>query len=173
MVSCIDVETSARERFFVLEVGMVALVHWQGLISLGTIALISATSLALAQDQTKTRQVPAGATDSSEQEFIIDNALALSKMSLAMTVDPTGDVDRDFVAIMMPHHQGALDMARAELKYGHNEELQRLARDIIAEREHEMSAMRAAVGEPPPARSSDTPATETNSEHPPSARIRE
>ena len=66
----------------------------KGLISLGTIALISATSLALAQDQTKTRQVPAGATDSSEQEFIIDNALALSKMSLAMTVDPTGDVDR-------------------------------------------------------------------------------
>ena len=68
-------------------------------------------------------------------------------MSMA---DPTGDVDRDFVALMMPHQQGAIDMARAELKYGHKEELRRLAQSIIAETEHEMSAMRGAVGETPP-----------------------
>ncbi|SRR5216683_49837 len=180
MGNCIDVETSARDRVVVMEVSMVWLSYSfirKGLISLGTIASISATPLALAEDQTRTHSLPAAAADSGEQEFIIDNALALSKMSLGMSVDPTGDVDRDFVAIMMPHHQGALDMARAELKYGHNEELRRLARDIIAEREHEMSVMREVVGKPPPAQTGDAPATESstgsNAQHPPGARIQD
>jgi uncharacterized protein (DUF305 family) len=80
-----------------------------------------------------------------------------------MTAERTGDVDRDFVAMMMPHHQGAIDIARAELKYGHNEELLRLARDIIVEQEHEMLVMRGTVGEPTSAQSTETP--ETTSEH--------
>ena len=105
------------------------------LISLATLASILANPCALAQDQARMRQVPAARTDGSEQEIIVENALAISKMSLGMSVDPTGDADRDFVALMMPHHQGAIDIARAELKYGHNEELRRLAQNIIAERE--------------------------------------
>ena len=40
-----------------------------------------------------------------------------------MTVRPTGDTDRDFVAIMVPHHQGAIDMAQAELVYGRKQKL--------------------------------------------------
>lgn len=79
-------------------------------------------------------------------------------------------VDRDFVAMMMPHHQGAIDVARAELKYGHNEGVRRVAQSIIAERENEMSAVRAAVGQLMPAQSSGTP---TTSERPSSARIQE
>jgi len=47
---------------------------------------------------------------------------------------------------MMPHHQGAIDIARAELKYGHNEEVLRLVHDIIAEQENEMLVMRSTVG---------------------------
>ena len=89
----------------------------------------------------------------------------MSKMSLAMTADRTGDVDRDFVAMMMPHHQGATDIARAELKYGRNEVRRQLARDIIVEQEREMAVMRGAVAEAPPAQSGDTPSTETTSEH--------
>jgi uncharacterized protein (DUF305 family) len=84
-------------------------------------------------------------------------------MSLAMTADPTGDVDRDFVALMMPHHQGAIDIARAELKYGKSEKLRQLACDIIAEQEREMLVMRGAVGEATSAESADTP--ETTLEH--------
>jgi hypothetical protein len=134
------------------------------LISLGTAVLISETPLALAQDQATTRHVPAAAANGEEQRFIIDSDLAISKMSLAMTADWAGDVDRDFVAKMTPHHQGAIDIARAELKYGHNEALRQLARDIIAEQEREMSVMRAAFGETPPAQSSDTPSMEPMSE---------
>lgn len=135
------------------------------LISLATAGLISETPLALAQDQATTRHVPAAAANSAEPRFIIESDLAISKMSLAMTADRAGDVDRDFVAMMTPHRQGAIDIARAELKYGHNEALRQLARDMIAEQEHEISVMRAAVGETPLAQSSDTSSTEPMSGH--------
>jgi uncharacterized protein (DUF305 family) len=129
-----------------------------------TVSILTTTPIALAQDQTRMRHAPAAASDRTEVEFIVDNNLALSKMSLDMSkmADPTGDVDRDFVALMMPHHQGAIDMARAELKYGHNEELRRLARSIIAERANEMSTMRDAVGEPPSSHISDTTVPDFN-----------
>ena len=80
-----------------------------------------------------------------------------------MAVDSTGNVDRDFVAMMIPHHQGAIDVARAELKYGRNEELRQLALSIVAEREHEMSVMRNAFGEPAV---SNTPVTSEHSSQP-------
>ncbi|SIO63380.1 protein of unknown function [Bradyrhizobium erythrophlei] len=122
------------------------------LVSLAmTVSILATTPIVFAQDQSRTRHVPAAASNRTELQFIIDNDLAISKMSLDMSMaDPTGDVDRDFVALMMPHQQSAIDMARAELKYGHNEELRRLAQSIIAETEHEMSAMRGAVAETPP-----------------------
>jgi uncharacterized protein (DUF305 family) len=136
------------------------------LVSLAiTVSILTTTHIALAQDQTTTRHVTAAASNGTELQFIVDNDLAISKMSLDMNkmADRTGDVDRDFVALMMPHHQGAIDMARAELKYGHNEELRRLAQSIIAEREHEMSAMRGAVGETSSSHRSDTAAPESKS----------
>ena len=67
-----------------------------------------------------------------------------------MTAEPTGDVDRDFVAMMVPHHQGAIDMARAVLRYGRNEQLKRLAQEIIVTQQQEIAVMRLAVGEPLP-----------------------
>ena len=60
----------------------------------------------------------------SEQPFIQENDAAMSKMMADMTIKPTGDIDKDFVAMMVPHHQGAIDIADAELRYGHNELLQ-------------------------------------------------
>jgi uncharacterized protein (DUF305 family) len=129
------------------------------LVSLAiTVSISMTTPIALAQDQTGMRHVTGAASNEAELRFIVDNDLAISKMSLDMSkgADPTGDVDRDFVALMMPHHQGAIDMARAELKYGHNEELRRLAQSIIAERTNEMSTMRDAVGETPSSHISDT-----------------
>jgi uncharacterized protein (DUF305 family) len=120
------------------------------LIALSAAVLASQAPFAQAEDQTAMRQVPF----KEEQRFIIESGLAMSKMSLAMTADRTGDVDGDFVAMMIPHHQGAIDLAHAELKYGHNETLRQLARDIIANQQGEMSVMRGAVGETP-AQSSD------------------
>ena len=56
----------------------------------------------------------------------------------------------DFVAMMMPHHQGAIDMAQAELRYGRNEQLERLAQEIIVTQQQEIAAMRLALGQPLP-----------------------
>ena len=74
----------------------------------------------------------------------------MTKMMADMAVKPTGDVDRDFVAMMVPHHQGAIDMALAELRYGKNEQLRRIAQEIIVDQQQEIAAMRLALGEPLP-----------------------
>jgi hypothetical protein len=68
----------------------------------------------------------------------------------------------------VPHHQGAIDMALAVLRYGRNEQLRRLAQEIIVTQQQEIAAMRLAVGEPlPPSVASPTqspPSTRTENE---------
>lgn len=81
----------------------------------------------------------------------------MTKMMNDMAVMPTGDVDRDFVAMMVPHHQGAIDMALAVLRYGRNEQVKRLAQEIIVTQQQEIAAMRLALGQPlPPSAPSPT-----------------
>ena len=95
-----------------------------------------------------------------EAPFLAENDAAMTRMMDGMAVKPTGDVDRDFVAMMVPHHQGAIDMAVAVLRHGHNEQLRRLAQEIIVTQQQEIAAMRMAVGEPlPPSAPSPTQAT--------------
>jgi hypothetical protein len=87
----------------------------------------------------------------AEASFVSENVDAMKKMMIDMGVEPTGDVDRDFVAMMVPHHKGAIAMAIAVLRYGRNEKIKRLAQEIIVTQQQEISAMRLAVGEPLPA----------------------
>ena len=87
---------------------------------------------------------------SAEAPFLAENESAMARMMADMAVTPSGNVDRDFVAMMVPHHQGAIDMAQALLRYGHNEQLRRLAQEIIVTQQQEIAAMRLAVGEPLP-----------------------
>lgn len=75
---------------------------------------------------------------------------AMDRMMAGMMVKPSGDVDRDFVTMMLPHHQGAIDMAVAELRYGHNEQLKRIAQEIIIDQQQEIAAMKLAIGQPLP-----------------------
>ena len=82
-----------------------------------------------------------------ESAFLDENEAAMTRMMSAMDVKPTGDVDRDFVAMMAPHHQGAIDMAVLELRYGKNEQLRRLAQEIIVSQMQEIAAMKLAIGE--------------------------
>jgi len=91
---------------------------------------------------------------SMEALFLAENDAAMAKMMAAMDVKPSGDVDADFVATMVPHHQGAIDMAQAELRYGRNEQLRRLAQEIIVMQHEEIAAMRLAIGQPLPSASS-------------------
>lgn len=103
-------------------------------------------SLAIAQEKplASVSQAALGA----EAPFLAENDTAMNKMMAGMTIKPTGDVDHDFVAMMVPHHQGAIDMAEAELLYGHNEKLLRVSQEIIAEQLQEIAAMQLAIGEP-------------------------
>ncbi|WP_081772043.1 DUF305 domain-containing protein [Paraburkholderia nodosa] len=99
----------------------------------------------------------AGHAAGPEAAYLKENDVAMTKMMNAMTVDPTGDVDRDFVAMMVPHHQGAIDMAQAELRYGKNAQLRRIAQEIVVEQQQEIVAMHVALGQalPPSAPSPD------------------
>jgi hypothetical protein len=89
-------------------------------------------------------------TLAEEAPFLAENDAAMTQMMNDMAVKPTGDVDRDFVAMMVPHHQGAVDMAVAVLRHGHNEQLRRLAQEIIVTQQQEIAAMRLAIGDPLP-----------------------
>ena len=91
----------------------------------------------------------------AEAPFLAENGAAMKKMMNDMTVAPTGDVDADFVAMMVPHHQGAIDMAIAVLRHGRNPQIRRLAQEVIVTQQQEIAAMRLAIGQPlPPSRPS-------------------
>lgn len=120
-----------------------------GLVALA-MACTAGTVATQAQDA-----VPAAAQTSTsidEAPFLAENTAAMDKMMADMDVKPTGDVDVDFAAMMIPHHQGALDMAVAYLRYGRNEQLRRLAQEIVVEQQQEIAAMHLALGQPLPPR---------------------
>ena len=71
----------------------------------------------------------------------------MDRMHGAMTNAPvTGDADRDFVALMVPHHQSAVDMAEAYLKSGRDPRLRHLAQEIISTQQAEIAFMRSRIG---------------------------
>jgi hypothetical protein len=88
------------------------------------------------------------ASTSSETPFLNENEAAMRKMMTGMSIEPSGDVDRDFAAMMIPHHQGAIEMAQAELRHGRNELLRRIAQEIVVEQQQEIVAMRLALRQP-------------------------
>jgi Domain of unknown function (DUF305) len=119
----------------------------------GALALLVLAYPACASAQ----QVPAAAAankvqqshqQTAEASFMAENRAAMNKMMMDMAVKPSGNVDADFTAMMIPHHQGAVDMAEAELHYGHNRKLRRIARNIVAGQRRQIGAMRAALGHP-------------------------
>src|SRR5947209_7245839 len=86
------------------------------LLALALTMLVAANFHALADGS-----IPSGPTlslpgSSEESAFLTENEAAMNKMMADMEIKPSGDVDRDFVEMMIPHHQGAIDMAQAVLQ---------------------------------------------------------
>jgi uncharacterized protein (DUF305 family) len=108
--------------------------RWDRPSLLFVIAVLVAASVVVASDE--------------ERLFLAANSAAMTKMMAGMNVAPTGNVDADFAAAMIPHHQGAIDMALAQLRYGHNEPLRRIAQEIIVTQQQEIAAMKLAISAP-------------------------
>jgi hypothetical protein len=121
-----------------------------GIALLGAGVLVGLQGLVFASAREAHHQsTPQAATAPVEERaFLKENEAAMAKMMNGMAAKPTGDIDRDFVAMMAPHHQGAIDMAIIELRYGRNEQLRRIAQEIIVDQLQEIDAMRLAIGDP-------------------------
>jgi uncharacterized protein (DUF305 family) len=67
---------------------------------------------------------------------------SMEKMHAAMMSEsPSGNDDVDFVKLMIPHHQAAIDMAKAQLLYGKDLQMRRLAQEIITDQQSEIEVM--------------------------------
>jgi uncharacterized protein (DUF305 family) len=120
------------------------------------LALVAATALllgagGLAAQQTTPGQMPvpsqmqhgqghgsAAGASAATKAYQAANA----KMHKDMAIKYTGNADKDFVAGMIPHHQGAIDMAKVALQYGKDPELRKLAEEIIAAQSKEIAFLR-------------------------------
>ena len=86
--------------------------------------------------------LPAVAQETTPHHQMSDFHGAMAAMQAQMGEVPmTGDPDTDFAAMMIPHHQGAIEMAKAELAQGKDPELRRLAEEIIAAQEREITIL--------------------------------
>ncbi|WP_337829665.1 CopM family metallochaperone [Pseudonocardia sp. TMWB2A] len=83
-------------------------------------------------------ELPAEASDATKAY-----SAAMDKMHKRMAIAYTNDADRDFMAGMIPHHDGAIEMARIALKHGKDPEVRKLAEDVIATQEAEIKQMQA------------------------------
>jgi len=121
-------------------------IYYGALITLLSVMLLSATVVVFAQHDHAGHDMatpPAGAFRASlEKPFAVLMDEAMAVMDRDMKNAPmTGDPDHDFAAMMIPHHQGAIDMAQVELLYGKNPVLRRLAQEIIVTQEQEIEVM--------------------------------
>jgi len=105
-------------------------------------ALLAASTLGSAawaqQHHNHGAPAAAAATDSASTKAYKD---ANTKMHKDMDIAYSGDADADFVRGMIPHHQGAIDMARIVLAHGKDPEIRKLAESVIRDQEKEVAMM--------------------------------
>ena len=126
------------------------------LIILATRAFVITAGAVWADDTHHQTSAPLMRTDPNAQEFAAQIDRPMERMHAGMAAaKPSGDLDRDFAAMMIPHHQGAVDMAEIQLRFGHDERMRRLAQEIIVEQRAEIAVMQRFLDEQAPAIASD------------------
>jgi uncharacterized protein (DUF305 family) len=111
---------------------------WKSLISAVTLLVVAP---AVGENSAHERH-----TAQTSSQFGQMMSAAMDKMHEQMAAArPTGDPDRDFLAMMIPHHAGAVEMARLVLIYGRDPLVRQLAEEIITGQQAEITGMRARL----------------------------
>jgi uncharacterized protein (DUF305 family) len=127
-----------------------------------TAAVLTATMLTALFSAGRLANTVTGADDKSQKQLTCTQDLkrTMDEMHMEMhQVKTTGDVDEDFVRLMLPHHRGAVEMAKVELLCGKDPVNRRLAQEIIVEQQSEIDLMNLWLSK------RDAPKPQNHTEH--------
>lgn len=130
------------------------------LVSTASLATAMWLGCAIAQDFICTSRDAASSEPGQKQSFYQLMNQAMTVMDQGMQQAPmVGNPDHDFAAMMIPHHQGAIDMAKVELLYGKDQVLRRMAQEIIVTQQQEIVVMRRQLDQklPHPRQNGENP----------------
>ena len=120
---------------------------WRTIGSHG-VALTIGLAIALSLDPLAKISSSLSAAARTGDDFHRSLQAVMVEMSTAMCIAPSEDADRDFARSMIPHHRGAVEMARLELAHGRDERLRRLAQGIVVEQLQEIALMQSILAGP-------------------------